>query len=146
MMAVIVSVVALWVGASHAEDQAPQAVPPKVQAALEKMVGTWNVEGDPGPDGVSLRGRSMVRWSPGKHYLLMNSRYKIGETDGSDNAIVGWDGLSEDGIIIFRKAPVGFHEIYRFKAVSDTVNEGWNENVAFGSTDRTWRGHDNVNA
>ena len=97
--------VALSFGSVLAQQQAPTAVPEKVQAILGKMVGTWNVQGDPGEDGVALRGQSTLVWSPGGHYLLMNSRYKIGDIDGYDNAIVGWDGLSDIGIVIFRRAP-----------------------------------------
>lgn len=128
--------VVLSFGSVLAEEQAPTAVPAKALRVLENMVGTWNVQGDPGEDGVALKGQSTVLWSPGRHYLLMNSRYKIGDIDAYDNGIIGWDGLSEDGIVIFRRAPIGFYETYRFKVVSETVNEGVMDGVGMGGTQK----------
>lgn len=124
MVAVMVCIGVLAVGISYTQEEQMPQMPAKVQAALERMVGTWSVEGDPGEDGIRLRGKTVVKWTPGKQYLIINSQYQIGDIRTYDNAIVGWDGLSENGIIIFRMAPVGIYGTHRIKVVSDTVNEG----------------------
>ena len=124
MVAVMVCIGVLAVGISYTQEEQMPQMPVRVQAALERMVGTWSVEGDPDEDGISLRGKTVVQWTPGKQYLIINSQYQIGNINSYDNGIMGWDGLSENGIVIFRMAPVGIYEKYNFKAVSDTVSEG----------------------
>jgi len=131
MVAAIVSVV-VFSGISYSQEVKPPQMPEKVQAALERMVGIWSVEGDPGEDGTRLKGKTVVQWTPGKQYLIVNSEYQIGDISTYDTMIIGWDGLSKDGIILYRMAPVGQHSNLRLRVVSDTVLDGESAGVAEG--------------
>jgi hypothetical protein len=116
IVAVVVVFVVFATGVLYAQEDGPPKMPEKVRNTLEKLIGTWSW------DANDYRGIIAYKWDSQKFYVIGEARNITGEhLFGSE--LWGWDGISEDGIIVFNMA-VSDHGSAHGKIVSDTVIEG----------------------
>jgi hypothetical protein len=128
LLAVIAVGVVFSAGVSFAQEDAPQ-IPEKVQAVLDSLVGDWTLKATAGD--IVQEGTMTAKWAPGRQYVVVTD--SMGDQWGS-TYLVGWDGLSQDGVVTYRVGMGGFHAIMCGRIVSDTVIESENTVVVQGQT------------
>jgi len=130
MVAVVVVAVVFSAGVSYAQEDGPPQVPDNVQKILKNLVGKWSVKST--VDDMILTATMVAKWGPGKQYVIANESFDTPHGKGGNHMLTGWDGLSDDGIVMYRIGIGGSHGIMRGKIVSDTLIEGENETVTRG--------------
>jgi len=126
----VVGVVVLFLlaaGASYAQGDGPKPMPEKVRNMLEKFVGTWTREGSLGD------GDLVCRWNLDEDFIIFVHTFVAADQSISDMILMGWDGVSEDGIRTSRMMGTS-HQSSRFKVVSDTVMSGDTKGILAGKT------------
>lgn len=101
-------------------------MPQKVRNMLEKFVGTWNWQDE------MVQGTSVCRWDPAGNYVICQDEATPGGVRLFANTLIGWDGVSQDEIVMFEVGPA-IHDSSRLKIVSDTVMEGEGAGVWLGN-------------
>ena len=126
-MTIVVIAVLFVVGVSPSLAQGPKPMPEKVRNALNRLVGTWTWVGS----GGQVEGNAVVRWDPGKNYLINETNAMFQGERVFVTVLSAWDGVSEDGIVMHRVGPAT-SDSYRMKVISDTVMEGQMAGVLLG--------------
>ena len=130
MIAVVAVVVVFAAGVSFAQESGPPTMPEKVRNTLDKVIGTWSVS----EGGSGLVVKVVFRWDPGKHYVIMDGEFETEAGSLTSSALMSWDGVSEDEIVLFLIGPSG-HSIEHIRIVSETVGEGESTGSTFGKKD-----------
>ena len=94
LFAVVVAVgVVLCAGVSLAQEEGSVPTPQSIQKFLDKFIGTWSQDA-----GSEIESTIVFRWGSGKNNLILENEFiYIDGARYSDLALMGWDGLSEDG-------------------------------------------------
>jgi ketosteroid isomerase-like protein len=116
MMVVVAVGIVLAAGASYGQGSGP-AMPAKVRAFLGRLIGTWDLEGGP------VKGQAVYRWDVGGNYVIGSAQDTILGQPFNDTSLWCWDGLSEDGIVLYSTSSRG-HAVDRVRIVSEMVVEG----------------------
>ena len=127
IMALITVICVFTTGLSYAQGDGPPPIPEKVRNALERFIGTWTWEGGP------WKGEAVCRWGPGEDFVVLVNTAIIGDQNISDTVLLGWDGVSKDGIASSRMMRAS-HQSSHLKIVSDTVISGETTGVLAGKT------------
>ena len=119
------------------ETQAQLPVPDPALRRLDRLVGTWTMEGHlVGSDDTTIRGRSTYRWLPGGFFLEQHFTMDFMGLDIESLELIGYDAETETfpSTVYSNLSPAPLP--YRWEVDDETVRIS----VTYGPMDATFTG------